>query len=343
MSFESLFSASKNSVYIIAEIGGNFRTYEEGKRLIDAAKDAGVDCVKFQTYRADTITSKKVLFDMENTGKISQYDYFKKYEISEDLHRKLFDYAESMGLDWFSTPSHQTDVDMLESLGVKAYKIGADDATNIPLLRYVARKAKPVFLSTGMCTLEEVGDAVSAIRSEGNKRIVVLHTVSAYPTYPEMVNLNALKTLQKEFPESPIGFSDHTTSTLACIVASAMGAQVIERHFTLDKKDSGPDHILSSTPNEMKYIVESIRTIEKMMGTGIKMPAVVEEKNRINNRKSVVAIDDIRAGEYFSSKNISLKRPGIGIGPKYYDELLNKKAKKDIKKDEVVVWGDIEA
>lgn len=328
--------------YIIAEIGGNFTTYEEAAKLIDAAKYAGVDCVKLQTFRAETIVGKSAIFDMENTGKISQYEYFKKYELSEELHRMVFAYAESKGLDWFSTPSHPTDVDMLESLNVPAYKIGADDAVNIPLLKYVAKLGKPVFLSTGMCTLEEVKESVNAILEEGNRQIVIFHTVSGYPTHPKDVNLNVLKTLMKAFPEFPIGFSDHSLSPIACIAAAALGAKVLERHFTLDKNAEGPDHMLSSTPDEMKYLVESVRAVETMMGSYEKVPFGPEIQNRINNRKSIVAVKDIEKGEKFTKDNIDIKRPGSGIAPKSFPEIIGKSALRKINQDEILRWEDVQ-
>ncbi len=341
MSFQLLFSAKESILtYIVAEIGSNFFTYEDGVKLINAAKDAGVDCIKLQTYRAKTLATKKASFDMEYTGKVSQYEYFKKYELSKELHKRIFDYAESKGLGWFSTPSHWTDVDMLESLGVKAYKIGSDDAVNMPFLKYVAKKGLPIFLSTGMCTIEEIKESVSTILEEGNNKVVLFHTVSGYPTYPEFVNLNVLYTLRREFPEFPIGFSDHTLSPLASIAAATMGAKVIERHFTLDKNAVGPDHKISATPKEMKFIVESIRQIEKMKGSGIKKPFGSEVKNRINNRKSIVAIKNIKKGESLSMDNISIKRPGTGMPPKCFYQILGKKAMRDIKEDELIVWGD---
>lgn len=342
MSFQSLFEDPKNKqTYVIAEIGGNFSTYGEAKELVDAAKDAGVDCIKLQTYRAATLATRTSMFDMENTGKIPQYEFFKKHELSEELHRMVFDYAQNKGLDWFSTPAHQTDADMLENLGVKAFKIGADDAVNIPLLKYIGEKGLPIFLSTGMCTLEEVKTSVSAILDTGNDKIVILHAVSGYPTYPEHVNLNAIKTLQSEFPVFPIGFSDHTLSALASICAVAMGAKVIERHFTLDKNATGPDHMLSSDPKEMKYFVESIRTVEKMFGSGVKAPIGPEIKNILNNRKSIVTIGGIKKGEFFNSDNISVKRPGSGIPPKFFEEIIGRKASRDIKEDTLISWEDI--
>jgi N-acetylneuraminate synthase len=327
--------------YIIAEIGGNFTTYDEAVKLVDGAEYAGVDCVKLQTFRAETIVSKKAVFDMESTGKIFQYDYFKKFEISKDLHKQIFDYIASKGMDWFSTPSHQTDVDMLISLGVKAIKIGADDANNLPLLKYVAKTKLPVFLSTGMCTLEEIKEAVKTILMEQNSKIVILHTVSGYPTYPEQVNLNILNTFKKEFSGFYIGFSDHTLTPLASIAAAVLGANVIERHFTLDKNAKGPDHMISSTPEEMKYIVDSIREIEKIRGCAIKMPYGSEVLNRINNRKSIVAIKNIKKGAMITKESVDIKRPGTGIAPKYFDQIIDRIAAKDIEFDEVIQWGDL--
>jgi len=330
----------RSSIYIIAEIGGNFITYKEAIKLIDAAKESGVDCVKLQTYKAENISSKTAFFDMENTGKISQYEYFKKYEISEELHKKIINYIKSKDLDWFSTPSHPEDLDMLVKLGMEAIKLGADDATNIPFIKYCAKTGLPIVLSTGMCTLDEVKEAVETILSQGNKKIVLLHCISGYPTYPEQVNLNVINTYKKEFPDLLIGFSDHTLTPLTCIAAAVMGANVVERHFTLDKKAEGPDHMISATPDEMKYIVDSIRTVEIMKGSEVKIPYGVEVQNRINNRKSIVAIKNIKKGELFSSDNIYMKRPGTGIEPKYYEQILGKIAHKDIEADEILQWSD---
>ncbi len=177
--------------YIIAEIGGNFRTFKEAVALVDAAKESGVDCVKLQTFQADTLASKSAYFDMENTGKIAQYEYFKQNELSIELQKRTFNYIDSTGLDWLSTPSHQNDVDALISSGAKAFKIGSDDVTNPDFLKYVAKLHLPVILSTGMCTLDEIKEAVEVISGQGNNDLALLHTVSVYPTYPEFVNLNA--------------------------------------------------------------------------------------------------------------------------------------------------------
>jgi N-acetylneuraminate synthase len=253
----------KDRCYIIAEIGGNFTTFEQAKRLIDEAEKCGVDAVKLQTYRAETLSSKRAIFNMENTGVTSQFNLFKKYEVNEELHHKVFEYAESKNLDWFSSPSHESDVELLERCGVGAHKIGSDDAVNLPLLRYVAQTGKPIFLSTGMCTLEEVRESVDAILSQGNDKLILLHAITSYPTHPENVNLKAIETLRLEFPELVIGYSDHTLSPVACLCAVALGACVIERHFTYDKNADGPDHMLSSDYVEMKWLVDAIRVFER--------------------------------------------------------------------------------
>lgn len=331
----------KSRCYIIAEIGGNFTTFKEASHLIDEAKKCGVDAVKLQTYRADTIASKKAIFDMENTGVVSQHELFKKYEVDDTLHLEVFNYAQSKGLDWFSTPSHKSDVELLEKCGVGAYKIGSDDAVNLPFLRYVAKMGKPILLSTGMCTLDEVCESVATILSEGNERIILLHAITSYPTHPDNVNLQAMQTLMKAFPLLDVGYSDHTLSPVASICAVAMGARVIERHFTYNKKAEGPDHQLSADPDEMKWLVDAIRNFEIMKGTGIKRPADSEKSTRINNRKSIVLNRNIRAGERLYEQDIAIKRPGYGIAPKFFEHVLGRTIANDMEKDSVLNWNDL--
>jgi len=331
-----------STCYIIAEIGGNFTTMDKAKRLIDAAADCGVDAIKLQTYRAKTITSRKAVFDMENTGKISQYDLFKKYEVGESLHREVFEYIKSKGLDWFSTPSHESDVEMLDNLGVRVHKIGSDDAVNFPFLKYVARTGKTILLSTGMCTMQEVRESVNMVLAAGNDRLVLLHAITSYPTHPEHVNLKAMQAMMREFPEIPVGYSDHTIGTTACICAAAMGAKVIEKHFTYDKTADGPDHMLSAEPSEMKTIVDAIRTFEKMKGNGIKRPADSEEITRINNRKSVIVQRDMKAGENIKPGDLAIKRPGFGIPPKYINQLIGRSLAKKMEVDSVLNWEDLQ-
>lgn len=327
--------------YVIAEIGGNFTTYEQAVRLVDAAAGCGVDAVKLQTYRADTIASKKAIFNMENTGVTSQHALFKKYEVDEELHRKVFAYAEQKGLDWFSTPSHECDVEMLERLGVGVHKIGSDDAVNLPYLRNVARLGKPIILSTGMCTLDEVRESVSAILAEGNDKLILLHAITSYPTHAPNVNLRAMQTMMQAFPQLDIGYSDHTLSPIACLAAAAMGARVLERHFTYDKKADGPDHMLSADPVEMKWLVDAVRSFEVMRGSGIKRPADSEKTTRINNRKSVVLVHAVDSGERLSRDHLAIKRPGYGIAPKELEKVIGRAANKAMDADSVLTWDDL--
>ena len=233
------------SIYIIAEIGGNFLCFEEAKRLIDLACEANVDAVKIQTFRAETHVSKSAFFDMPNTGHANQLELLKKYEIDFNLHKEIWDYCRKKGICIFSTPSHITDIELLERLGCVAYKIGSDDAVNIPFLKEVASVGKPILLSTGMCTMNEVRESVSAILGSGNSDLVLFHCVTNYPADAEDSNLKCIQALKEEFG-LPVGFSDHTTGTACCIGAAAMGANLIEKHFTYDKNADGPDHILSS-------------------------------------------------------------------------------------------------
>lgn len=331
----------KDKCYIIAEIGGNFVTFDEAKKLVDLAYESGVDAVKLQTYRADTIVTKTAKFDLDNVGEMVQHELFEKYQIDFALHKKVFDYIDSKGLDWFSTPSHKTDVDMLDELGVSAHKLGADDATNLPLIKYVAQTGKPVLLSSGYCTFEEVRDMVNTCLEVGNDNIILFHTVSNYPTYPEQVNLLVMQTLKREFPFLTVGFSDHTIGSTACFAAACMGAEVVEKHFTYDKNAEGPDHQLSANPQEMKEIVDRIREFEVMKGSGAKKPVGKEITNRAKNRKSIVTIKPIKEGELLAIENIDIKRPGHGIEPKYFDQILGKRADKDLKEDEVLSWSDL--
>ena len=226
MIYKNFFS---DKTYIIAEIGGNFRDFNEAKKLIDYAKQSGVDAVKIQTFKAETTASKNAFFDMENTGKVSQYEIFKKYEVDFDLHKQIAQYSKKQNLEFFSTPSHESDVDMLEKLNVNIHKIGSDDAANLPFLKYVAKTNKIIIHSTGMCTLDEVREAVETIKSQNNNKIALLHCTSCYPTHPKDANINVVKTMINSFPEIPIGYSDHTLDANASCLAVAFGANIIEK------------------------------------------------------------------------------------------------------------------
>jgi len=327
--------------YIIAEIGGNFNTFEEAKRLVDIAAECKVDAVKLQTYRAETHVSKTAMFDMENVGKVPQFELLQQLEVSEDFHRSIFDYVNNSGLDWFSTPSHITDVQILEKLNVGAYKLGSDDATNLPFLKEIAEIGKPMIVSTGMCTMSEVDSAVEAILSTGNSRLSLLHAITNYPTHPKSVNLNAITSMQKRYPQIAIGYSDHTQNNYACLAAVALGSKILEKHVTYDKNADGPDHLVSADRNELMDLVAGVRQIESMLGNGIKMPSETERVSRINNRKSVVLTRNVKQGERLTKKDLEIKRPATGIEPKFIDILVGKEVNRDMLSDDSINWSDL--
>lgn len=327
--------------YIIAEIGGNFKTFEEAKELIDAAKYSGSNAVKLQTFKADTLASKKAKYQMENTGNVSQYDLFKEYEIGKELHEKVYKYSKDLGLNIFSTPSHEDDLAMLESIGTNVYKIGSDDSNNLNFITKVASLQKPIIVATGMCTLKEVDEIVDAISKTGNDNFAILHAITSYPTEYDIANLNVIKTFKNRYPGVVIGYSDHTIGMQCSLAARTIGADIIERHFTMDRNAEGPDHILSSDPEEMKFLVDSIRIVEKALGTGNKMPVKQEMINRNNNRKSIVVKNNLRKGMTISNENICVKRPGYGIEASKFNSILGLTVNKDLAIDEVITWNDI--
>jgi N,N'-diacetyllegionaminate synthase len=328
-------------VFIIAEIGYNFTSVAEAKASIDAAIECGVDAVKFQTFRAETVVSRHTDFPAE-AGATNQFEEFKRYEISEDLHRELFAYARDKKVLVFSTPSYFDDVDLLERLQVAVYKIGSDDLTNLPFIRYVAEKGKPLIFSSGMGTLAEVDEAVQTIRAVGNDQIVILHCVSNYPIRElRGLNLNVIRTFQQAF-NVPVGFSDHTTTLSASLGAVALGASVIERHFTLDKHLNVPDAFFSADPAEMKTLVQCIRELEQALGTGVKRPVPSEENMRSETRKSVIARTALRPGEVITKDKIIVKRPGTGVPPKLAHLVVGRRAKQAIQVDEVITWDKLD-
>ena len=242
--------------YFVAEIGSMFSNFEEAKRLIDSAIEIGIDAVKFQTFEANTITTKNNLFDMENTGKISQYDLFKKCEISKELQIEVVNYANNKGITVFSAPSHIKDLDIMKKMDIPIYKIGSDLACHTPLLKEVANIGKPIILSTGMCTLEEIRTSVETILSTGNEKLIILHCVSDYPNKPEETNLNAILTLKKEF-DLPVGFSDHNIGWSISFGAVSMGANMIERHFRDPNNNSAPDDIVALDKDQFSSLIKS--------------------------------------------------------------------------------------
>ncbi|MCB2186165.1 MAG: N-acetylneuraminate synthase family protein [Deltaproteobacteria bacterium] len=327
-------------VYIVAEIGNNFVDFAGAARLIDLAVAAGVDAVKLQTFEAETIASRSALFDMPNTGVISQYDLFKKYEVDLPLHREIWAYGREKGIFLFSTPSHMRDVELLEKLDCGAYKIGSDDAVNLPFLEEVAALGKPMVVSTGMCTLQEVREAVAVILGRGNPDLVLLHCVSQYPSEPAGVNLACVPAMAREFG-LPVGYSDHTLGPLCCVAAAALGARLLEKHFTHDKGAEGPDHMLSADPAEMTALVQGVRTVEAALGDGVKRPAAQESSTRRHNRKGLVTVAAIPQGTVITGEMVAIKRPGLGILPKYLPQVVGRVARRDLAAEEPVTWDAV--
>jgi len=329
--------------FIVAEAGVNHNgDVSLAKKLIDVAKEAGADAVKFQTFQAEGLVTKraeKAPYQKETTGtRESQFEMLKSLELSQRDFRGLFVYSRKKGIIFLATPFDSESVDFLEGLGVPAFKVGSGEITNFPLLKHIARKRKPIILSTGMSTLGEIEEAVEAIIGEGVEEIILLHCVSSYPAKAEDMNLKAMETLRDKF-KLPVGLSDHSLGISIAIAAVALEACVIEKHFTLDKSLRGPDHQASLEPEELKQMVTAIRNVEKAMGNGVKRPAKDEEENKKVGRRSIVARVDIPRGIIISEDMLDIKRPGTGLEPKYLGEIIGRVAKVTIKRDELVTWG----
>jgi N-acetylneuraminate synthase len=326
-----------NPCYFVAEIGGLFKNFEEAKRLIDSALEIGVDAVKFQTLEAETITTKNNFFNLGVTGHVSQYEFFKQFEPPKELQMQVVKYANNVGITVFSAPSHIKDLELMKKMELSIYKIGSDLACHIPLLKEVAKLDKPMILSTGMCTLEEVKDSVNAILETGNKQLVLLHCISDYPAKIEESNLNAILTMKNEFG-LPVGYSDHTVGTEISFAAAIMGANIIEKHFRHPVNSSAADDMHAITPLQFTQLIEQVRKIEKAQGNGQKIPTPSEKKNLIENRVSIVSLVDIPTGSVITKEMIDIRRPGTGLAPKYFDQIIGMKTKTDIKAEMPLSW-----
>jgi len=329
----------KMSVYIIAEAGVNHNgSLETAFRMVDEAKNAGADCIKFQTFKSENLVSVKASkadYQKGNTGEGSQLEMLKKLELSFDEFIRLKDYCQEKGIEFLSTPFDLESLDFLDRLGVPFWKIPSGEVTNLPYLLAIAKTSKPVIMSTGMCEIEEIRAAVNTLRQNGTNDIKLLHCNTEYPTPFEDVNLNAINTLRETFGLET-GYSDHTKGIEVAIAAVALGCTVIEKHFTLDKNMEGPDHKASLEPKELCEMVNAIRNIEKAMGSKDKKPSVSELKNISVARKSIVAKTNIKAGDVFSEENITVKRPGNGISPMRWFEIIGKTADRDYKEDDLI-------
>ncbi len=337
---------SQNPCFIIAEAGVNHNgNIVLAKKLIDAAVEAGADAVKFQTFKAENIvtpTAEKADYQKHTTGAgESQYEMIKKLELSETDFRDLSDYAKEAGIIFLSTPFDEESVDLLDHIGIPAFKVPSGEITNFPLLKKVAQKSKPIILSTGMATLGEVEEALNYLKKHGAEEIVLLHCTTSYPAPVMSVNLRAMETLRCAF-QVPVGYSDHTEGITIPIAAAAMGACVIEKHFTLDRTLPGPDHQASLEPQELAAMVKAVRDVELARGNGIKGPTEEEEAIKRVARRSIVAKRDIHMGDVLTEDDLATKRPGIGIEPRYLDSVVRMKARVPIRRDQVIQWDMIE-
>lgn len=334
---------SNQKVIIIAEAGVNHNgDIKLAKKLIDSAKDAGADYVKFQTFKADKLVSKEALkadYQVKNTGgnNESQFEMLSKLELSIEDHYELISYCNDQGIKFFSTAFDLESLEFLNTIGLQIFKVPSGEITNLPYLKKMASFGKPIILSTGMSTLSEVADALNVFYNEGLKKsdLVVLHCNTEYPTPMEDVNLNAMDTMAKEF-DIAVGYSDHTEGINVSIAAVAKGAVCIEKHFTLDRNMEGPDHKASLEPNELKQMVKSIRNIEKALGDGIKRPSFSETKNIKIARKSVFIARDLPAYHVLTEEDLIMMRPGDGISPMEIDKIIGRTLSLDVKMNEML-------
>ena len=330
-------------VFIIAEAGINHNgSLEKALEMVELASSAGADAVKFQTFKAERLICKqapKADYQVKKTGQNeSQLEMIRKHELGEKEHMEIKRRCEKLGIEFMSTPFDFESVDLLSRLGVKRFKIPSGEVTNLPLLRKVASRGIPVILSTGMSNLSEVAQAIDILCSSGLRRnnLSILHCTSEYPTPYGEVNLNAIRTMSLAFPGIDVGYSDHTPGIEISIAALAVGAKVIEKHFTLNKSLPGPDHMSSLNPEELRSMVIALRNVEKAMGDGIKRPEASEIKNMPVIRRSIVARKAIPKGEVFTEKNLDVKRPGDGLSPMLWDAILGRLANKDYEPDDLI-------
>ena len=333
-------------VFVIAEAGVNHNgDLEMAKRLIAAGAEAGADAIKFQTFRADEIASPQAApaeYQIRHSGAPaqSQLDLLRRLELDRSAHFQLANYAKEKGILFLSSCFDTKSADLLEEVSVPLFKLGSGEITNVPLLRHVARKGKPVILSTGMATLDEVRYAVRIMQAEGNVDLVLMHCVTEYPAPASEVNLRAIETMAATFG-LPVGYSDHTEGNQIAWAATALGACCIEKHFTLSRALEGPDHAASAEPQEIEALVRGIRSIELALGDGIKRPAPCELPNRRLVRRSVFAATEIPAGSVLAAAMLACQRPGTGIPSERLDDLLGRQVTRTFRAGEMLDWGGL--
>lgn len=335
-------------IYIIAEAGVNHNgSLERAKELIVKAAEAGATAIKFQTYKAEKLVTKTAprFWDWEGEEKPdgTQYESYSKLDkLPEDTYPKIIETCKKNNIEFLSTPFDDESADFLENLGIKAFKIASCDITNLPFLKHIAKKGLPVILSTGTSTIGEIEEALDVIRGQSNENIILLHCILSYPTKDEDANLKMMQTMQQVFNNVPVGLSDHSIGLAIPVAAAALGACVIEKHYTVDKSLLlSADHWLSVDPKELKTMVDYIRTVEVALGSPVKQPIKAEEQTLKYARRSIVAKQDIPSGTMITEDMLIMKRPGTGIPPKNVDMFIGKVARRDIKEDTLLRPEDV--
>lgn len=336
---------NSNKTYIIAEAGVNHNgDISIAKKLIEEAKKAGADCIKFQTFKAKQIVtqdSPKAAYQLEVTDKNeSQFEMLKKLELDMSAYEALVAYCQELDIDFLSTPYNKEDVDFLLKFDVSAFKIASGQLTELPFIKYVAKTNKRVILSTGMGTLADVYNAVEAVRSTGNTDLIVLQCTTNYPSKIEDSNILAMQSI-RDACKVHVGYSDHVANNYACFAAVALGAEVIEKHFTIDRNMEGPDHSSSLIPSEFKEMIDGIRNIELALGSGVKRPSDIEVKNSLGMKRGMVILEPIKKGTILTEEHIGFKRPLKGIPINMLEEVLGKKVANDMKEDESLGFDSV--
>jgi len=339
----------KRSPYIIAEVGVNHEgSFDQARKLIDLAKEGGADAVKFQSYKAEKLASKKspAYWDLEEESTKSQYELFKKYDsFDKEQYIELSSYCRKIGIDFLSTPFDDESVDFLDPL-MFFYKIASADLTNLPFLRKIAKKGKPIVLSTGASTLEEIDIALRVLKDEGCKDVSLLHCILNYPTKNKNAHLRMISNLKEIYPEHVIGYSDHTLpdkEMTSLLTAYLLGADIIEKHFTHNKSLPGNDHYHSMDVEDLSRFKSIVQRISELKGSKeTKEPIESEKTSRENARRSIVLKKGVRKGDKLSEFNLTYKRPGTGISPLHWDDVVGKRAARDLEFDDILQWQDIE-
>lgn len=333
-------------VFIIAEAGVNHNgSLEMALQLVDKAVEIGADCVKFQTFKAEqivTATSPKASYQLEVTDRQeSQFEMLKKLELDRDAFKTIKDYCDKKGIRFLSTPYNPEDADLLNSIGVDGFKIASGQLVETPFLEYVAKFGRQMIISTGMATMEEVREAVQAIRAAGNDDIIVLQCNTDYPSKISDTNIRAMLTMRDEL-KVRVGYSDHVPNNYACYAAVALGAEVIEKHFTLDNHLPGPDHSSSLEPEAFRELIDGVRNIEQCLGSGVKVPSEAEKRNTFGMRRSLVARTDLKKGTVLTAADLGFKRPANGLSPKFLPKVIGRALLQDIKKDEALTEASVD-